>query len=72
MRRQQIIQLLTFLLVRVLIACFVVFVMDESFIAFLLKYRLYFLIASVSYFYYYSIESETDKKYNLIRNAVLY
>lgn len=72
MRRQQVIQLLTFLFARVLIACFVIFVMEESFIDFLLKYWLYFLIASISYFYYYSIEYETDKKYNVIRNVILY
>lgn len=72
MRRQQVIQLLTFLFAWVLIACFVIFVMEESFIDFLLKYWLYFLIASISYFYYYSIEYETDKKYNVIRNVILY
>lgn len=72
MRRQQVVQLLTFLFVWVLIWCFVVFVMEESFLDFLLRYRLYFLIATISYFYYYSIEYEPDKKYNVIRNILIY
>jgi len=72
MRRQQIVHLLAFLFAWVLIWCFVVFVMEESFVDFLLKYWLYFLIASISYFYYYSIEYEIDKKYNVIRGILIY
>ncbi len=72
MRKQQIIQLLQFILARVLLWLFVVFVMEKSFIDFILKYWLYLLIVSVSYFYYYSIKYETDKKYNLIRNVLIY
>jgi hypothetical protein len=72
MRKQQLIQLLQFILAWILLWLFVVFVMKESFVDFILKYWLYLLIVSVSYFYYYSIEYETDKKYNLIRNVVIY
>ena len=71
MKRQHLIQLLQYLLVLVWIWLFVVFVMEESFIDFVLKYRVLFLIASVSYFYYYSIEYEVDKKYKFIRSALL-
>ena len=72
MREKQLIQLLQFILVWVLICLFVVFVLEESFVDFLLKYRLYFLIVSVSYFYYYSIQYDPDKKFNLIRNVIIY
>lgn len=72
MRRQQIIQLLQFISARLLLWLFVVFVMEKSFIDFILKYRLYLLIVSISYFYYYSIKYEPDKKYNLIRNVIIY
>ncbi len=72
MRKQQLIQLLQFILAWILLWLFVVFVMKESFVDFILKYWLYLLIVSVSYFYYYSIEYEPDKKYNLIRNVVIY
>ena len=71
MRKQQLIQLLQFIFAWILLWLFVVFVMKESFIDFILKYWLYLLIVSVSYFYYYSIEYEPDKKYNLIRNVVI-
>ncbi|MBO7504993.1 hypothetical protein J6T66_02300 [bacterium] len=30
------------------------------------------MVASVSYYYYYSIQYEPDKKYELIRKVVLY
>ena len=72
MRKQQQIQLLQFILARVLVWLFVVFVMEESFIDFILKYWLYLLIVTVSYFYYYRIEYELDKKYELIRNVIIY
>ncbi len=72
MRKQQLIQLLQFIFAWILLWLFVVFVMKESFVDFILKYWLYLLIVSVSYFYYYSIEYEPDKKYNLIRNVVIY
>lgn len=72
MREKQLIQLLQFILIWVLICLFVIFVLEESFVDFLLKYRLYFLIVSVSYFYYYSIQYDPDKKFNLIRNVIIY
>ena len=72
MREKQLIQLLQFILVWVLIWLFVVFVLEVSFVDFLLKYRLYFFVVSISYFYYYSIQYEPDKKYELIRKVVLY
>ncbi len=46
--------------------------MKESFVDFILKYWLYLLIVTVSYFYYYKIEYELDKKYEYIRNAIIY
>ena len=70
--RKQIIQLLQFIIVWVLLWLFVVFVMEESFVDFILRYWLYLLIVSFSYFYYYSIEYEPDKKYELIRNVLIY
>lgn len=72
MRRQQIIQILQFLVAWVLIWAFVVFVLELSFVDVILQYRLYFLIVSVSYFYYYSIQYETDKKFDFIRNAIIW
>ena len=72
MRKQQFIHLLQFVFAWVLIRAFVVFVMEESFVDFVLKYWLYFLIVSISYFYYYSIQYEPDKKYKLIRNVLIY
>ena len=72
MRKKQTIQLLQFILAWILLGCFVVFVMEESFIDFILKYRFYLLIVSISYFYYYSIEYEPDKKYQFIRNVIIY
>lgn len=72
MRKQQLIQLLQFLLIWWLLRAFIEFVMELSFTDFVLKYRLYLLIVSISYFYYYSIQYEPDKKYELIRNIVLY
>ncbi len=72
MRKGQLIQLLQFILAWVLLWFFVVFVMESSFIDFILKYRLYLLIVSVSYFYYYSIEYELDKKYQFIRKVIIY
>ena len=72
MRKQQAIQLLQFILAWILLWLFVIFVMEKSFIDFILRYRLYLLIVSISYFYYYSIEYEPDKKYKLIRNIIIY
>lgn len=72
MRKSQLIQLLQFVLAWILIWLFVVFVMEKSFIDFILKYRFYLLIVSVSYFYYYSIEYEPDKKYKFLRNLIIY
>lgn len=72
MRKQQLIQLLQFIATWVLLWLFVVFVMEESFIDFILKYWLYLLIVSISYFYYYSIQYEPDKKFELIRNVIIY
>ena len=72
MREKQLVQLLQFIFVWVLIWLFVIFVLEESFVDFLLKYRLYFLIVSISYFYYYSIQYEPDKKFELIRNVIIY
>lgn len=72
MRRQQLIQLLQFILAWVLLWLFVVFVMEKSFVDFVLRYWLYLLFISFCYFYYYSIEYEPDKKYELIRNLILY
>ncbi len=72
MRKKELVQLLQFILAWVLLGLFIVFVMEKSFIDFILKYWLYLLIVSISYFYYYSIEYEPDKKYKLIRNAIIY
>ena len=72
MTRKQFIQIWQFVLARIAIGCFVIFVMKESFVDFLLKYWLLWLILSVSYFYYYYIEYETDKKYETIRNILIY
>ena len=72
MEGKQLLQVLQYIAAWILIWCFVVFVLEASFVDFLLKYWLYFLIVSVSYFYYYSIQYEPDKKYELIRNVILY
>ena len=72
MSKKQLLQLLQFILARILLWLFVIFVMEESFIDFILKYWFYLLILSLSYFYYYSIEYEPDKKYKLIRNVIIY
>ena len=72
MGHKQLIQLLQYILAWVLVWCFVVFVMEEPFVDFVLEYWLYFLIVSISYFYYYSIEYEPDKKFRLIRNVIIY
>lgn len=72
MSKKQLIQLLQFIIIWVLLWLFVVFVLEESFIGFILRYWLYLLIVSFSYFYYYSIEYEPDKKYELIRNVLIY
>lgn len=48
------------------------FVLEKSFIDFLLGYRLYVLIVTFSYFYYYSIQYDLDKEKQLIRNVVIY
>jgi len=72
MRRQRIIQILQYLLVRIWTWLFVVFVMKKSFVDFILQYRVLLLIASISYFYYYSILYDVDKKYKFIRSALIY
>lgn len=72
MSKKQLIQLLQFIIIWVLLWLFVGFVLEESFIDFILRYWLYLLIVSFSYFYYYSIEYEPDKKYELIRNVLIY
>lgn len=72
MRKQQLGQLLQFLFMWLLIRFFVVFVLEGSFVEFLLKYWLYFLIVSITYFYYYSIQYDFDKKSEFIRNAIIY
>jgi hypothetical protein len=71
MKKQQFIQLLQFIVAWILVRLFVVFVVEESFVDFVLKYRVYLLFVSVSYFYYYSIEYEQDKKYRFIRTALI-
>lgn len=72
MRKQQFIHLLQFVFAWILIWAFVVFVMEKSFVDFVLKYWLYLLIVSFSYFYYYSIQYELDKKYEFIRNVLIW
>ena len=72
MRKKQLIQTIQFIWVRILTRAFVTFILKESFIDFLLRYWLYFIIVNISYFYYYSIQYEPDKKYELIRNTILY
>ena len=72
MKRQQAIQILQFLVAWILVWLFVAFVLELSFVDVVLEYRLYFLIVSVSYFYYYSIQYETDKKFDFIRNAIIW
>lgn len=72
MRKQQFIHLLQFVFAWILIWAFVVFVMEKSFVDFVLKYWLYLLIVSFSYFYYYSIQYEPDKKYEFIRNVLIW
>ena len=72
MRKQQRIQLWQFIAVWILIYLFCAFVVKQSFVDVILKHRLFFLVASISYFYYYSIQYEPDKKYELIRKGVIY
>ena len=71
MRKSQWIQLFQFIAVWILIYLFCTFVIKQSFVDSVLKHRFFFLVASVSYFYYYSIQYEPDKKYELIRKAVI-
>ena len=71
MKREKLIQLWRFVLWWALVRGFVVFVVKASFLEFVLKYRVFLLIVSVSYFYYYSIEYEVDKKYDTIRNVII-
>lgn len=71
MKREKIIQLWQFVLGWILVWMFVVFVVKDSFLDFVLRYRVYLLIVSVSYFYYYSIEYEVDKKYDKIRSIII-
>ena len=72
MKKDQIIEIAQFILVWVFLWLFIHFVTDISFIDFILKYRLYLLIVCFSYFYYYSIKYETDKKYNSIRHILIW
>lgn len=72
MRKQQQIQLLQFIAIWIIIYLFCAYVVKQSFVDLILNHRFLFLVASVSYFYYYSIQYEPDKKYELIRNGVLY
>ena len=72
MRRQQIVQVLQYILVWVIIYVFCVYVLEKSFINIVLKYWLLFLVATISYFYYYSIQYELDKKFEFIRNGLVY
>ena len=72
MRKQQRIQLLQFIAIWIIIYLFCAYVVKQSFVDLILNHRFLFLVASVSYFYYYSIQYEPDKKYELIRNGVLY
>jgi len=72
MRRQQIVQVLQYILVWVIIYIFCVYVLEKSFINIVLKYWLLFLVATISYFYYYSIQYESDKKFEFIRNGLVY
>ena len=72
MSERQTKHLLQFIFAWILVWLFVVFVMEESFVDFILRYRFYLLIVSISYFYYYSIEYEPDEKYVLIRNVLIY
>lgn len=72
MRKSQWIQLFQFVTIWILIYLFCAFVIKQSFVDLILNHRFLFLVASVSYFYYYSIQYDPDKKYELIRNVVIY
>lgn len=72
MRKSQWIQLLQFVAIWILIYLFCAFVIKQSFVDMILKYRFLFFVASISYFYYYSIQYDPDKKYEIIRNVVIY
>lgn len=72
MRKSQRIQLWQFIAAWILVYLFCTFVAKQSFVDLVLKHRFFFLVVSVSYFYYYSIQYEPDKKYELIRKAVIY
>ena len=72
MRKQQRIQLWQFIAAWIFVYLFCVFVVNQSFVDLVLKHRFFFLVVSVSYFYYYSIQYEPDKKYELIRKAIIY
>lgn len=72
MRKQQRIQLWQFIAAWILIYLFCSFVIKQSFVDLVLEHRFFFLVASVSYFYYYSIQYEPDKKYELIRKVIIY
>ena len=72
MRKSQWIQLLQFIAIWILIYLFCAFVIKQSFVDLILKYRFLFFVASISYFYYYSIQYDPDKKYEIIRNVVIY
>lgn len=71
MRKQQRIQLLQFIAIWVLIYLFCNFVLKQSFVDAILKHWFFFLVVSFSYFYYYSIQYEPDKKFKLIRNVII-
>ena len=72
MRKSQWIQLLQFVAIWILIYLFCAFVIKQSFVDMILKYRFLFFVASISYFYYYSIQYDPDKKYEIIRNVIIY
>ncbi len=71
MSKKEFIHLLQFILIRIFVRAFITFALVQSFLDFVLKYWLYIIIVSVSYFYYYSIQYDTDKKSDLIRNVLI-
>lgn len=72
MRKQQRIQLWQFVAAWILVYLFCAYVIKQSFVDLILSHRFFFLVVSISYFYYYSIKYEPDKKYELIRNIIIY
>lgn len=72
MKKEKIKQLIQFILARVFVILFVVFVVKMPMVDVILSYRWLFLILSISYFYYYSIEYDIEKKYESIRKMIIY